>query len=123
MLIMLGMGLSLTLNDFSRVIRRPKAIGIGLFNQLLLLPLIGFSIAKLLNLPPHIAIGLMILAACPGGATSNLIAHLAKGDTALSVSLTAVASLITIFLIPFIVEFSLVEFSGTDQIVQKTRSR
>ena len=117
-LIMLGMGLSLTVDDFKRVVKRPKAIAIGLTNQLILLPIIGFLLANLLDLEPHLAIGLMILAACPGGATSNLIAHLARGDTALSVSLTAVASLITIFSIPFIVQLALVEFQNNNQTIE-----
>ncbi len=118
MLIMLGMGLSLTIEDFRRIIRQPKAVGIGLMNQLILLPLIGLLLVKVLGLSSTIAIGLMILAACPGGATSNLIAHLAKGDTALSVSLTAVASVITIFSIPFIIHLSILEFAGTDEVVE-----
>lgn len=117
MLIMLGMGLSLTIDDFRRVVKQPKAIAIGLTNQLIFLPLIGFLIASLLNLEGAIAIGLMILVACPGGATSNLITHVAKGDTALSISLTAVASFITIFTIPFIIQFSIQEFSGANQAV------
>ena len=118
MLIMLGMGLSLTIGDFQRVAKRPRAISVGLLNQLIFLPLIGFAIAKSLALPSPIAIGLMILVACPGGATSNLITHLAKGDTALSISLTAVASLITLFSIPFIIGYALYEFSGTEQVVE-----
>ena len=117
MLIMLGMGLSLTVEDFRRIVRQPKAVGIGLLNQLIFLPLIGMVLAKSLGLSSTIAIGLMILAACPGGATSNLIAHLAKGDTALSVSLTAVASVITIFSIPFIIHLSIFEFAGTDEVI------
>ena len=117
MLIMLGMGLSLTVEDFRRIVRQPKAVGIGLLNQLIFLPLIGLVLAKSLGLSSTIAIGLMILAACPGGATSNLIAHLAKGDTALSVSLTAVASVITIFSIPFIIHLSIFEFAGTDEVI------
>jgi predicted Na+-dependent transporter len=81
---------------------------VGLVNQLILLPLIGFAIVVLFPLKPEIAIGIMILAACPGGPTSNLIAHLANGDTALSVILTALSSFITIITIPFIVNFALV---------------
>lgn len=115
MLIMLGMGLSLTVKDFERVIYKPKAVTIGLINQLVLLPLIAFALVKGLGLVGPIAIGIMILAACPGGATSNLIAHLAKADTALSVTLTAIASVITIFSIPVIIHFSILEFAGADQ--------
>ena len=82
-IIMLGMGLSLVKDDFKRIFLYPKAIFIGLINQLILLPLIGFGIVMVFPMAPEIAIGIMILAACPGGPTSNLITHLAKGDTAL----------------------------------------
>ena len=105
-IIMLGMGLSLVADDFKRIIVYPKAILVGLVNQLIFLPLIGFGIVVVFPLAPEIAIGIMILAACPGGPTSNLIAHLAKGDTALSVTLTALSSFITILTIPFIVNFA-----------------
>jgi BASS family bile acid:Na+ symporter len=109
-IIMLGMGLSLTPEDFYRVVKYPKAIIIGLFNQLIILPILGFSLVYLFNAPTEIAIGIIILAACPGGPTSNLISHLAKADTALSVSLTAISSLITIITIPFIVNLGLNTF-------------
>ncbi len=115
MIIMFGMGLSLTFDDFRRVIKSPKAIVLGLLNQLIFLPIIGYILVSILALKPEISVGIMILAACPGGATSNVIAHLAKGDTALSVSLTAISSMITIISIPFIVQFALVEFSGQGQ--------
>ncbi len=105
--IMFGMGLSLTLTDFKRILIYPKAVTIGLFNQIVLLPVIAFLIAKGLGLSPELAVGLMILAACPGGATSNLITHLAKGDSALSITLTAFSSLITVVTIPFVVNFAL----------------
>jgi BASS family bile acid:Na+ symporter len=108
--IMFGMGLSLTLTDFKRILIYPKAVTIGLFNQIVLLPVIAFLIAKGLGLAPELAVGLMILAACPGGATSNLITHLAKGDSALSITLTAFSSLITVMTIPFIVNFSIGHF-------------
>lgn len=115
---MLGMGLSLTIQDFKNIAKQPKALGAGLVNQLILLPIVGFGIATLLNLPPIIAVGVMILSACPGGATSNLITHLAKGDIALSISLTAAASLVTILSIPFITGFALSHFSGLEQTVE-----
>ncbi|MEM6380252.1 MAG: bile acid:sodium symporter, partial [Bacteroidota bacterium] len=118
MIIMFGMGLSLTSDDFKRVASNPKAVLLGLMNQLLFLPIIGYILVALLQLPSEIAIGIMILAACPGGATSNVIAHLAKGDTALSVTLTAISSIITIGTIPFIVQFSLLNFSGQGGEVQ-----
>ena len=117
-IIMLGMGLSLVTDDFKRVILYPKAVFVGLANQLILLPLIGFGIASLFNVRPEIAVGLMILAACPGGPTSNLIAHLAKGNTALSVTLTALSSLITILTIPFIVNIALERFLEKGQVIQ-----
>ena len=117
-IIMLGMGLSLVSDDFKRIVVYPKAILVGLVNQLILLPLIGFAIAVAFPLTPEIAIGIMILAACPGGPTSNLIAHLAKGDTALSVTLTALSSFITILTIPFIVNFALVHFLEQGQMIR-----
>lgn len=117
-IIMLGMGLSLVFDDFKRIIIYPKAIFVGLTNQLIILPILGFTIASIFPTRPEIAIGIMILAACPGGPTSNLIAHLAKGDTALSVTLTALSSFITILTIPFIVNFALVRFAGEGQIVK-----
>lgn len=117
-IIMLGMGLSLVIEDFRRILVYPKAIIVGLVNQLILLPLIGFLIVSMYKFPPEIAIGIMILAACPGGPTSNLIAHLAKGDTALSVTLTALSSFITILTIPFIVNFALVRFMDEGQMIQ-----
>lgn len=105
--IMFGMGLSLTLSDFKRILIYPKAVLLGLLNQIVLLPVVAFFIAKGLRLSPELAVGLMILAACPGGATSNLITHLAKGDTALSITLTAFSSMITVLTIPFVVNFSI----------------
>ncbi len=117
-IIMLGMGLSLVLDDFKRIFIHPKAILIGLTNQMIILPLVGFTLASLFPVRPEIAIGIMILVACPGGATSNLISHLAKGDTALSVSLTALSSFITIITIPFIVNFALLHFLKEEQSIK-----
>lgn len=108
--IMLGMGLSLTVTDFKRIFIYPKAVTLGLINQLVILPLMAFSLAIFFDLNPGLAVGLMILAACPGGPTSNLISHLANGDTALSITLTAFSSLITVITIPFIVNFSISYF-------------
>lgn len=104
--IMIGMGLSLTVKDFLRVVKFPKAVFVGLLNQIILLPLIAFGLTQLFEVSSDIAIGVMILSACPGGPTSNLVTHLAKGDTALSVTLTAVNSIVTIITIPIIVNFS-----------------
>lgn len=117
-IIMFGMGLSLTPADFKRVLVYPKAMLIGLVNQLILLPAIGFALILLFPVQPEIAVGLILLAACPGGPTSNLITHLAKGDTALSVSLTAVSSMITVFTIPFIVNLGLITAMGQETAFQ-----
>ena len=115
-IIMLGMGLSLVVDDFKRIFLQPKSIIIGLINQLILLPIIAFVLVSIFQLQPEIAVGVMILAACPGGATSNLISHLAKADAALSVTLTAFSSFITIITIPFIVNFSLEQFLNESNI-------
>lgn len=117
-IIMLGMGLSLVVDDFKRIFIQPKAIFIGLTHQILVLPVFAFLLATLFPLQPEIAVGLMILAACPGGPTSNLISHLAKADTALSVTLTAFSSFITILTIPFIVNFALNQFLDQDTMIQ-----
>ena len=117
MIIMFGMGLSLIFSDFKRVLIFPKAVFVGLVSQIIILPLIGFLIATSLNLSPTIAIGVMLLAACPGGATSNLLTHLAKGDLALSITLTAISSLLSIITIPFIVQFALTHFGDQSQLV------
>ncbi len=117
MIIMFGMGLSLTIVDFKRVVTYPKAVFVGLFSQIIILPLIAYLIAIGLHLSPTIAIGIMLLAACPGGATSNLLTHLAKGDLALSVSLTAIASILSIVTIPIIVQFAISEFSDQSNLI------
>ncbi len=117
-IIMLGMGLSLVMDDFKKILVTPKAIFVGLTNQLIIVPLVGFALTMVFPLKPEIAIGIMILAACPGGPTSNLISHLAKGDVALSVSLTAFSSFITILTIPFIVNFALTRFLDAGQIIE-----
>lgn len=117
-IIMFGMGLSLVKEDFTRLLKKPRAVIIGLLNQIILLPLIAFLLPTALGVSTEIAIGIMVLAACPGGPTSNLITHLAKGDTGLSVSLTSANSLITIFTIPFIVDFALTYFSDAQEVIQ-----
>ncbi|MDO6487413.1 bile acid:sodium symporter family protein [Colwellia sp. 6_MG-2023] len=109
-LIMMGMGLSLVPDDFKRVLKYPKAVSVGLLNQLILLPLIGFGLANIMPLEPEYAVGVMLLVLCPGGTTSNMFTHLAKGDVALSVTMTAVASLITVFTIPVVLNLSLQHF-------------
>lgn len=117
-IIMLGMGLALTLDDFKRILLYPKAVFIGLINQLILLPLTGFALMYFWDLEPVYAVGIILIAACPGGPTSNLFAYLAKCDAALSISLTALSSFITIFTIPFIVNFGLDTFMGEEQFVR-----
>ena len=116
-IIMLGLGLSLTLADFRRVVVYPRAVIIGLVCQMLILPVVCFGIAKYSGLPPELAVGLMLLAASPGGATANLFSHLAKGDVALNVTLTAVNSVLTLFTLPFIINFALVEFLGAGKVI------
>ena len=102
-LIMLGLGLGLTTRDFLRVINNPKDFLVGIFCQLILLPIVAYILVLILQLPIEIAIGLMIIAAAPGGVTSNVLTKFANGDVALSISLTAVVSLISIISVPFIV--------------------
>ena len=110
--IMFTLGLGLTINDFKNVIKEPRAFGIGLINQMVLLPLFAFIIIILFGLTNELAVGMMILACCPGGVTSNVITKLAKGDTALSISYTAVISIATVFTLPLIVGFSMQYFMG-----------
>jgi len=102
-LIMLGLGLGLTVQDFLRILKQPKDFFIGFVCQLIVLPIIAFLLIKILNTPLELALGVMIIAAAPGGVTSNVLTKFANGDVALSVSLTAVISLISIFTVPFIV--------------------
>ena len=102
-LMMLGLGTSLTINDFTRVIKNPKDFLVGLICQLILLPIVAFTLIKLLNTPAELALGVMIIAAAPGGVTSNIYTKFANGDVALSISLTAIISLISIITVPFIV--------------------
>ena len=102
-LIMFGLGLGLTTTDFSRVIKNPKDFIVGFFSQLILLPIVALGLVFLLNLPTTIAVGLMIIAAAPGGVTSNILTKFANGDVALSVTLTAVTSLVSILTVPFVV--------------------
>ena len=102
-LIMLGLGLGLTVQDFTRVIKKPRDFFVGFVCQLILLPIIGFVIVKIFNAPAELALGVMIIAAAPGGVTSNVLTKFANGDVALSISLTAIISLISIFTVPFII--------------------
>ena len=102
-LIMLGLGLGLSVKDFTRILRVPKDFIVGFFSQLVILPIVALGIALILDLPAPIAVGLMIIAAAPGGVTSNVLTKFANGDVALSISLTAVVSLISIISVPFVV--------------------
>lgn len=117
-IIMFGMGLSLKPADFKRVAVYPKAATLGILNQIVILPLVGFALLLLIPMrTPELAVGIMILAACPGGPTSNLISHISKGDTALSITLTAISSLIVVITIPLIVNFSLRYFMQHNEYV------
>ena len=116
-LVMLGMGLTLLPEDFQRVTRYPKAVGIGLVCQLLLLPIVGFLVASIVPMQPEIAVGLMVLSLCPGGPSANLVTYLAKGDVALAVTLTAFSSVITVFTIPIFVNLSLQYFASQNAAI------
>lgn len=109
-IIMAGLGLELTPNDFKRVSKHPKAVVIALFCQLVVLVTIAFIICKLLALPPLLAVGLMLLAASPGGPTANLFSYLYKGDIALNITLTAINSVLAAVTLPFIVNFAIQHF-------------
>ncbi len=116
-IVMLGLGLSLTVADFARVVRYPKAVLVGLFAQTVVLVAGAYIIARLSALPPELAVGLMLLAASPGGATANIYSHLAHGDVALNITLTAINSLLALVTLPLIVDAALVHFLGQDQYV------
>ena len=105
--IMFSVGLELRTIDFMRIATQPKGFIIGMISQILLLPMVAFSLLHVWLLEPALAVGIMIIAACPGGVTSNLLTYLARGDTALSISLTAIISLLTVFTLPLIVGFSI----------------
>ncbi len=102
-LIMLGLGLGLSIKDFTRILRNPKDFLVGFICQLILLPIVAYILILILRLPLEIALGLMIIAAAPGGVTSNVLTKFANGDVALSISLTAIMSLLSIISVPFIV--------------------
>ncbi|MFI6028647.1 bile acid:sodium symporter family protein [Amycolatopsis magusensis] len=112
--VMFGLGLSLTTKDFARVLSYPKAVVVALVCQVLLLPAICFGLVYALSLPPELAVGMMLLAASPGGTSANLFSHLAHGDVALNVTLTAVNSLIAVVTLPLVVNFSLGHFLAGD---------
>ena len=112
--IMFTLGVGLTIKDFKNVLLEPKAFGLGIVNQMIILPIVAFSIVSVIGLTNEMAVGMMILACCPGGVTSNMITKLAKGDTALSISYTAVASIVTVITLPLIVGFSMQYFMGSN---------
>jgi len=117
-LIMLGLGLGLTTQDFTRVLRNPKDFIVGFIAQLIILPIVAFLLIKILNTPTEIALGVMIIAAAPGGITSNVLTKFAKGDVALSISLTAIISIISIITVPLIV-FTSANILGIDLVSQE----
>jgi BASS family bile acid:Na+ symporter len=111
-LIMLGLGLSLTMADFARVAKHPKAVAIALVCQVVILPVICFGLVELFNLPPVLAVGMMLLAASPGGTTANLYSHLFRGDVALNISLTAINSVLSVFTLPIVVNLAINYFAA-----------
>ena len=116
-LIMLGLGLGLRFEDFTRVLKSPKDFFVGFFSQLIILPLVAYLLIIILRTPPEIAIGVMIIAAAPGGVTSNILTKFADGDVALSISLTAVISLISIITVPLII-FTSADILGIKEVSQ-----
>jgi bile acid:Na+ symporter, BASS family len=116
-IIMFGLGLHLRVVDFTRVVRMPKPVLLGLAMQMLVLPPIAFALCLVFALPPPLAVGLMLLAASPGGATANVFSHLAKGDVALNITLTAINSLLILVTLPLIVQWSMAYFLGADAYV------
>ena len=108
--IMFSLGLTLVVADFKRVFTRPRAMLVGLVGQMLLVPVFAYALALTWNMPAEMAVGLMILAACPGGVSSGLLTHLARGDTALSISLTAVTSVAAVITVPFVVDLAMAQF-------------
>ena len=115
--IMFGLGLGLSLDDFRRVGRYPRAVVVGLGLQILILPWVAFGLALAFRLPPELAVGLMLLAASPGGATANIYSHLARGDVALNITLTAINSALCLLTLPLILNLSLEHFLGAGQYV------
>ena len=112
-IIMFGLGLGLTVSDFTRVVKNPKDFIVGFISQVILLPIIALILISIITLPLEIAVGVMIIAAAPGGVTSNILTKFADGDVALSVTLTAVVSLLSILTVPFIV-FNAADFIGLE---------
>lgn len=116
-IIMFGLGLHLRIADFARVLRMPRPVAIGLAAQMLVLPPIAFALCLVFALPKPLAIGLMLLAASPGGATANVFSHLARGDVALNITLTAINSVLALVTLPLIVQWSMQYFLGSEASV------
>jgi len=116
-IIMLGLGLSLTPADFRRVLQYPRAVLVGLICQTIILPLICYGLAKAFGLSPELAVGMMLLAASPGGASANLFSHLARGDVALNITLTAVNSVLSLITLPLLIGLSLAAFMDQEKTV------
>ncbi len=121
--IMFALGLGLTGSDFLRVVKQPRDFFVGFFSQIILLPIIAFILVKIWPISPELAIGVMIIAAAPGGVTSNILTSFARGDVALSISLTAVISLLSVITVPFIIltSISLIENSGLELNISLTK--
>ncbi|WP_282134484.1 bile acid:sodium symporter family protein [Seonamhaeicola maritimus] len=117
--VMFGVALGITLNDFKNLIRQPKLVLVGILSQLILLPLLTFLVVLLIKPQPSIALGMMMVAACPGGNISNFMTHLAKGNTALSISLTALATFFAIFMTPFNFQFYGSLYEPTAQLIKE----
>ena len=116
-LLMLGMGLSLTIEDFKQVVVHPRSLITGLFCQMVLMPLVAFGITMIADLPQEIKIGFIIIAICPGGATSNLISYLLRGNVALAISMTTVNSLLTLITIPLLLYFALHYYLDVSRLI------
>ena len=117
-LIMFGMGTGLTVGDFTRLFRQPKAVSIGLFCQIIMLPVVAWLLVITFSIQPIFAVGIMLIALTPGGAVSNLFTLLARGDLALSVTLTAISSLLAVFTIPLLLNLALINLLGEGQLIQ-----
>lgn len=113
-IIMFSLGLGLTLDDFRRVFSAPRAFGVGALAQIVALPVVAYAIAVMFRLPSELAVGMMILSFCPGGVTSNILTKFARGDLALSISLTGVISLVSVVTVPLLVAFAADRFMGVD---------
>lgn len=118
-IVMFGMGLSLVVDDFKRILVFPKAVALGLVGQLVLVPAVGFLVASIFPFSmPELAVGLVIVAVCVGGSNSTLLNFLLRGDVPLSITLSAVTNIVSVFTIPFLINLALVRFMGAGQVIQ-----